>query len=125
MSGWWLKLIPYSRPQRGGLALVMLLMLIGVALDTLKPWPLKLLVDHVLEGEPLPAAVAWLTVLPGAGSAAALVGWLAGGTLVLFLGRQTIGTIQEYVRVGVGTRIACDLGGASFGSPARSFLRLP
>src|SRR2546426_708364 len=46
----------------------MLLMIFGVALATLMPWPMKLIVDYVLTNRPLPQSAAWIRGLPGGDS---------------------------------------------------------
>ena len=43
MKRWWLRLVPFSLPQWRGIGVLLLLMLAGVALDLLKPWPLTLI----------------------------------------------------------------------------------
>ena len=85
MRPWWLQLGRYARPHVRGLSLVTCLMLLGVALNVLKPWPLKLIVDHALTGEALPDVVTWISDLPGAATTSGLLAWLAGGTVLLFL----------------------------------------
>jgi ATP-binding cassette subfamily B protein/subfamily B ATP-binding cassette protein MsbA len=92
----------------------MSLMLIGVGLDVLKPWPLKLIVDYVLTNQSLPNSVAWIETLPGGVSTSWLLGWLAGSTILLFLGREVIRTTLVYVQAGVGNRMMYDLGARLF-----------
>ena len=48
MKWWWLRLSRYALPQAAQLVLVVFLMLVGVGLGLLAPWPLKLIVDYVL-----------------------------------------------------------------------------
>ena len=43
---------------------IVVIVLVTASLEALKPWPLKLLVDHVLVNQPLPPMVAWLNGLP-------------------------------------------------------------
>ena len=74
MRLWWWQLARYARPHWRGLLLVMLLMFVGVFLDVLKPWPLKLLVDNVLRGQSLSDAVSWITALPVGASPTAFMG---------------------------------------------------
>ncbi len=123
MKAWWLRLGRYALPYRNGLSSILLLMLVGVGLDVLNPWPLKLIVDHVLVNQPLPAAVIWLKTLPGAESPTGLLGWLAGGTILLFLARQVVSIIQTYIQTGVGQQIKYDLGASLFEHIQRLSLR--
>jgi ATP-binding cassette subfamily B protein/subfamily B ATP-binding cassette protein MsbA len=110
MKPWWLRLAYYALPQWRDLALVLLLMFLGVALITLEPWPLKLIVDAALNQQPLPDAVRWLEVLPGGNSALGLLGWLSGATVLLFWSSRTVGLIHNYLKIGVGEKLAYGLG---------------
>lgn len=60
---WWLRLARYALARWRGLAFLLLLMLINVALNVLKPWPLKLIVDCVLGNQSLPDTLVWLKTL--------------------------------------------------------------
>jgi ATP-binding cassette subfamily B protein/subfamily B ATP-binding cassette protein MsbA len=113
----------YARPHARGLIALSALMLLGVGLDLLSPWPLKLLVDHVLIEKPLPEAVSWIGVLPGGASAYALLSWLVGATILLFLARRGVTTIQDYLQAGVGSRMVYDLGADLFDHLQRLSLR--
>jgi ATP-binding cassette, subfamily B, bacterial len=114
MRHWWLRLVHYARPHSSGLLLVVLLMLIGVGFDLLKPWPLSLIVDYVLTDRPLPSSVAWIASLPGGATPSGQTAWLAAGILLLFLFSQAAVAIQGYLQAGVGLRMAYDLGGHLF-----------
>ena len=48
------RVLQYLRPYRKLAAASLCLMLIGSAAALLVPWPLKILVDHVLEKHPMP-----------------------------------------------------------------------
>ncbi|NEQ13584.1 ABC transporter ATP-binding protein [Moorena sp. SIO3A2] len=114
MKRWWLRLIPYALPHRRGLLSMMLLMLVGVGLNVLKPWPLKLIVDYVLTDQPLPHSFTWLKAIPGEESPSWLLGWLAGSTILLFLASEAVRIIQNYVGNGIGSRMAYSLGAVLF-----------
>jgi len=118
-----LRLIRYALPQSRGLAVVMLLMLAGVLVDVLKPWPMKLVIDSVLSRQPLPSSVSWITALPGGSSATGLLGWLTVGTLALFLAGWATKVSQSYLQAGIGSRMAYDLGAALFDHLQRLSLR--
>src|SRR6185369_5222824 len=72
------RLLAYARPQGRSFALIVVLSILGSVLVTLQPWPVKLIVDSILQGQPLPAPIRGLLdrwqVAP---SGAALAGWLA------------------------------------------------
>jgi ATP-binding cassette subfamily B protein/subfamily B ATP-binding cassette protein MsbA len=120
---WWFKLGRYARAQWPGLLLAMGCMALAVGLEVLRPWPLKLLVDHAFEGQPLPAGMAWLALLPGAGSRTGLLAWLTAGTVVLFLGGWLGRMAQQYVQAGVGARMVYGLSADLFRHLQRLSLR--
>jgi ATP-binding cassette subfamily B protein len=109
MKWWWLKIARYALPQAGVLAAILALLVVSVGLGVLNPWPLKLIVDNVLAGEPLPHGVAWLAALPGAGSPRGLLAWLAAATVMLFLGRRVVVIGQSYLQAGAGSRMVYHL----------------
>lgn len=114
MKRWWLRLAHYALPHWRGLAFVLLLMLINVGLNVLKPWPLKLIVDYVFSNQSLPNNGIWLKILPGGESDTQLLSWLAGATIILFLASEGVRLIQDYVGAGVGSQMVYDLGAALF-----------
>jgi len=72
------RLLAYARPQGRSFALIVVLSILGSVLVTLQPWPVKLIVDSILQGQPLPAPIrALLDRWQVAPSGAALAGWLA------------------------------------------------
>ncbi|MDY0039470.1 MAG: ABC transporter ATP-binding protein [Desulforhabdus sp.] len=107
---WWLQLVYFARPHLGGLSFAILLMLVGIAIDTLKPWPMKFIVDQVLQNQPLPAYLGWLGGLPGGGSKTALLAWLAAGTVCFFLAGQIVRLARSYLESGLGSRMVYELG---------------
>jgi ATP-binding cassette subfamily B protein len=119
----WIRLVPYAAAERRGLVGLVALMLLGVGAEVLKPWPLKLVVDHVLTGAALPAPVEWLAALPGGGTPQGLLAWLAGATLLVFLVREALGVMQGHLQVGVSARMSYALGAAAFAHLQRLSLR--
>ena len=114
MKPWLALSLRYARQHRAAFSGVLGLMVLDVGFNVLMPWPLKLIVDNVLTGEPLPHGAAWLAALPGAGTAGALLAWLALATLLLFVGRQAVLLLKSYIQIGVATRIKLDLAGKLF-----------
>jgi ATP-binding cassette subfamily B protein/subfamily B ATP-binding cassette protein MsbA len=98
--------LSYLRPYR--LWVVALLTLSGteVLLGVLKPWPLKLLVDNVLGGRPLPMLDAFdrheLLLLGCA------------GYFVLHLLNEVNAALHTRLQVGIGQRVVADLRGHLF-----------
>jgi ATP-binding cassette subfamily B protein len=114
VTGWWLQLAKRAHPHRRRMLGLAGLSLLGVGLDLLKPWPLKLIVDSVLAESALPAGTDWLVALPGAADPRGLLAWLAGATVMLFLLRRLVTLAHRYTRAGVGARMVYDLGADLF-----------
>ena len=110
MKPWWRSLARYAYPYKGRLSLVMLLLLLGVAIDVVKPWPMKLLLDYVLKHQPLPQEAGWAARVFNGAASADLLGWLAGATFLLFLASRTIQIAHAYIMAGVGAQMSYDLG---------------
>jgi ATP-binding cassette, subfamily B, bacterial len=111
---WWKYLFRYARPYKGGISIILLLMLSGVMIDLLMPWPLKLIVDYVIPGETLPQYVSWLLFLPASESAFMLIFIFASTTVLLFLLSQATTITKAYLHEGVGNRMMFDLGAQLF-----------
>ena len=107
---------------------LLLLTAADAALAALRPWPGKLIVDDVLTRKALPASVAWLSQLPGVhsagrGSHGALLAWLAGFTILLFLAGQAISAVQSQLSTVVGRRMQFALSIRVFNQLQRLSLR--
>ena len=98
------------RRHTAALALVVGLTFTGVSVGVLKPWPLKLVVDNVLTGEPLPESVGWLRGLPGGESASGLLFWLAAASVLIFAIHWLMQAWQSYVQSGLGSRMSYAVG---------------
>jgi ATP-binding cassette subfamily B protein/subfamily B ATP-binding cassette protein MsbA len=109
MKYWWLKLARYALPEWQGLLLIGTATVAAVGVKLLAPWPLKLIVDHVLTARPLPSELNWIATLPGGGSAKGILAWLAGATVALFLARRLLSISQKYVETGTGSRMTYGL----------------
>lgn len=110
MRPWWIRLGRYARPELPRLSVVVAMMLGVVAIQVLKPWPLKLAVDHVLLAPKETPGVQWLAALPGASSATGLLAWLAAGTVLLFLAASGMGLVRAYVQARAGKAMIYGLG---------------
>ena len=56
--------LPFLRPYRGRVAIIVALLLVQVGLGALQPWPLKIVIDYVLQGLPIPDPFAgWLAAV--------------------------------------------------------------
>jgi ATP-binding cassette subfamily B protein/subfamily B ATP-binding cassette protein MsbA len=123
MTKWWLPLMHHVTPQWMRLALLAMLVLIGATIAALIPWPMKLIVDYVLTGEPLPPGLAWLPELPAANAASGLLAWLAVSTLLIYVAERAVGTFIAYIKDGVGNRMTYSLGAQLFDHMQRLSLR--
>jgi ATP-binding cassette, subfamily B, bacterial len=122
LCGWALG---YALRRKAGLAAVLAVMLLKVGLDALRPWPMKLLVDHVLNGRPMaPGLAAALRWLPGASeSQGALLAWCVAATVVLFLLAWALGLAASFASLDFGQRMVYDLGADLFAHLQRLSLR--
>jgi ATP-binding cassette subfamily B protein/subfamily B ATP-binding cassette protein MsbA len=105
MIGWSRRFVRHARAESRGLSVLIVMALVTVALEALLPWPLKLIVDQVLSGEPLPGSVAFIGRLPGAGTPQALLAWLACAVVVTFLAAQGMKVVQAVLQARVGARL--------------------
>ena len=109
------RLIPYVWPHRKGLAIVLITLVIGVGLDVILPWPVKILVDNILGKQPLPQSVtAAISHIPGADTASGLVAWLAMATVLIHLAHNILAMISTTAFVSLGQRMVYDLGADLF-----------
>src|SRR5712692_8351956 len=102
------KFLPYLRPYRARFAWALLQVFLLAAFDLLKPWPLQLVIDHVLGGKPL--AAPWLASLsPGTLLVVACV-----ALVIVNLGSGLLALLHNYTTIGVGQRMVNDLRGALY-----------
>jgi len=100
----------YAGRRGGALAAVLCSMLLKVGLDVLKPWPMVLLVDHVLHKKDMPAWVASLVnALPGLHTPGALIGWSVLATGLIFLLSWAVGLANSYASISLGQRMVYDV----------------
>ncbi len=101
-------IVPYMRAYRWRLALLAVVSLAEVALGALTPWTLKLVVDNVLSGRPMPGWIAAATSPFGAHTGALLGAILAGG-LVLQMTNEAVSVVHTQIMVDTGQRMVYDL----------------
>jgi len=115
--------LKYAWPHRSRIGGVLGLMLAGIALDALKPWPMKLIVDNVITRRSLPSEWSWVRRLPGAGGVHGLAAWLALATVLLAVLTAATQVVVRYVQTSVGTRISYDIARDVFDHVQRLSLR--
>jgi len=96
------KILMRLRPYRWVFTVAVVQVLVMGALELLKPWPLKLIVDHVLMGYPAPWP--WLHSLEP--RALLLVGCVALILIYALIGAFSV--ISNYVTIGLGQRLVND-----------------
>lgn len=93
----------YLAPYRGRFAAALGMVVLNAALELLRPWPLKIVVDNVLGAKPLPfVAVAGL-------DARVVLGAACAGLLLLQVVLAILGVAQNRVTIGIGQRMVTDL----------------
>src|SRR6266540_1011271 len=102
---------------------VVMAMVLKIGLDVLKPWPMKLLIDHVLRDEPVEPAFGWLALLPRAESREGLLAWCVGTTVLLFLLTWSLGLLNSLANINFGQQMIYDLATDLFAHLQRLSLR--
>jgi len=102
---------------------MLIAILAGVGTELLKPWPLKLIVDQVLQDHSWPPAAEWLNSLPSASSKSGMLIWLTLATVGVFLAGWFAKMVQQYLQVGVGARMVYALSADLFHHLQRLSLR--
>jgi ATP-binding cassette subfamily B protein/subfamily B ATP-binding cassette protein MsbA len=97
--------LSFMRPYRGRMMLVAVLLLLEVALGALQPWLLKVVIDYVLVGRPVPQPVAgWLQSIHESDPMVLLVSLVVAG-VVLQIVHQIISAYSTQIQVDTGQRM--------------------
>src|SRR5688572_3940765 len=82
----YVQLLRYAAPYRREWAAIVAVTLMSTALSLLQPWPLKVLVDHVLGDVPVRGALGdFLARVPWVNTPDGLLAWAVLAGLVIFL----------------------------------------
>ncbi|HVA39767.1 MAG TPA: ABC transporter transmembrane domain-containing protein, partial [Candidatus Binataceae bacterium] len=95
-----------TRPHLGRLALAVVCVMLAAALEVLKPWPLKVVIDNVLRGTPLSAA--WPARAARLSPANLLIAACIG-LVVLYTVLGLINVFNNYISISIGQRMVNDL----------------
>jgi ABC-type multidrug transport system fused ATPase/permease subunit len=104
-----------SRPYRWRLAALAVVSLAEVGLGALTPWTLKLVVDNVLTGHPLPHWISAVTTPFGGTHPAALLGMILVAGLLLQVISEFVSMFHTQIQVDTGQRMVYDLRARLFG----------
>ena len=107
-----LRALNYFRPDFARIALVVVLLLVSIGLNVLKPWPLAVIVDSVLGQKPYPS---WLPAKVTGWDQATQLTALISALLALHLGHALVSAAQLYLSIGVGLRGLCRVRNEVFG----------
>ena len=114
------RLMRYAVPYWAGWTGIGFVTLLSTVFSLLQPWPMKVLVDHVLGDQPMTRAVAaaagWL---PGSGSTLGLLAWVVAATLGIFAVNSLVDVILTLEWTRVGRRMVYDLAGDVFAAVQR------
>ncbi|MGI8802294.1 MAG: ABC transporter ATP-binding protein [Solirubrobacteraceae bacterium] len=100
------RLLRYARPHWRGLVILIATMLANIALDLLRPWPIKLVVDNVLGSQAIPGV---LRSLPGVEGKHGLLLWVVIGTVLIFLLGTVTNMVYTYCSLLLGQRMTYSL----------------
>ena len=99
----------YMRPYRWRLALLALVSVVEVGVGALTPWPLKVVVDNVLSGHPMPHGFLGLSSLASHASAASVLAIVLLAGLALQILDQWVSLLHTQIQVDTGQRMVFDL----------------
>ena len=100
----------YARRRRRGLAIIVLLTVVSVAVSVLTPLPFKVLVDNVLSGHPLPELLAGLSDWwPELGTPQGLLAATVFTGLILFAVGLGVEVLLTFSWIRVGQRMVYDV----------------
>ncbi len=96
-----LRALQFFRADARRIVVVLVLLLVSIGMNVLKPWPLALIVDGVLGKKPYPD---WLPTAVTQWSPATQLTAFIGALLFVHLTHAAISAIQLYLSIGVGLR---------------------
>jgi len=99
----------FLRPYRKRVVLLAVLLLAEIGLGALQPWPLKVVIDYVLQRHPVPEPFAhWLAAMHGGDPFVLLIVLVVAGVVVQVT-NQFVSAYGTQVQVDTGQRMVYDL----------------
>ncbi|WP_418317900.1 ABC transporter ATP-binding protein [Piscinibacter sakaiensis] len=114
MNRRWGRFAPDVHAQRVRLAWLVGIGIVTVGLQALLPWPLKLIIDQVLGGQPMPATLSWFSSVPGAASTGGLLAWLVMVLLLLSAGVMAMQLVKGVLQADLSARLRLAVGARVF-----------
>ncbi len=118
------RLLRYAVPYRSGWLAIAGAMLLSTALSLAQPWPLQVLIDHVVGVTP---ARGWLQlaidVVPFADSRSGLLGWVVAAGLAIFAINSAVDAVLALQWTKVGRQMVYDVARDLFARVQRRSLR--
>ncbi|HEY2665190.1 MAG TPA: ABC transporter ATP-binding protein [Candidatus Binataceae bacterium] len=96
------QVFAYMRPYSGRMVLAVALVIVASAVEILKPWPLKIVIDNVLGGHPIRLRAARGLDRGGLLAAACT------GLVILYLALSLLQVSSNYITISVGQRMVND-----------------
>lgn len=93
----------YLKPYRLPFVFALVQLLLISAFELLKPWPLKIIIDHVLSEKPVPWAFAQFW------SAETLLWTACGGLILIYIVSGGLRVLHDYTTITIGQRMVNDL----------------
>ena len=102
------RLFGYVSSYKSRLIILMFIALIGVAFEVAKPLPIKIVIDNVLSGQPLPAFLqTWTGLVPGEKKQLLILCVLA--IVIITISSAVISLIVTNMTVGLSQRLVYDV----------------
>lgn len=106
----WKRLLPHLGTSYTQIGFVMVLVFIGAVIASLLPWPMKLIIDSVFHGEPLPEQLNRLIDTTSFSSGFLTLTFLAVAGLLLHVLQRGVQMLQGWIETGIGERLLYSLG---------------
>lgn len=123
-AGSYRRLAAYATPYRPAWATIVLATLASTVLSLVQPWPIKVLVDHVLGDVPLTGFLQRVVAaVPWSGTRTGLLAWVVGAGIAVFIVNSAVDVILSWQWTRVGRRMVYDLAQDLFARIQRRSLR--